>query len=249
MASRVLLAATLAAIGAVVLREGSPALAAAGRHEEPSCLPAQHWYTAPAHAKPVRRTIHHAADWRWELPRNGTDEYRLRTSARGGCELVISHADGQEQLRSSFIYGECPRPLRTSVPKVIDWKSAPAAAREYTTRVHSHCHFMGNNPAILRIPDGHELRSSVPNAHYLVALNSYPFGTNTSVLNDTRLESETCPSEPKTTIGLYDREFKPLLVEPLRREHDLEFGTLSAQEALSERSEKFEESVRNRIAL
>eukprot|EP00966_Prymnesium_polylepis_P200098 4637012-Prymnesium_polylepis.1 len=52
-----------------------------------------------------------------------------------------------------------------------------------------------------------------------------------------------CPVEPSTTVGLYDRSFKPLLVTPLRQERDVEFGPLTAAQALSEPLEREEESA------
>eukprot|EP00966_Prymnesium_polylepis_P205129 4752930-Prymnesium_polylepis.1 len=86
----------------------------------------------------------------------------------------------------------------------------------------------------------------MPSARYLIALNAFPFWTK--LANDTRawsaetVANSTCPAEPATVVGLYDSQFKPLLVTPLRRERDLEFGALSADEVLADPNEGREEA-------
>ncbi|KAL1498943.1 hypothetical protein AB1Y20_013464 [Prymnesium parvum] len=214
-----------------------PALSAAA---ESACLPPQDWYTSLPSS--FRRMPSHVADWRWRLP-DGTEEFRLSRTAGGSCELTMRDAEGTLLATSGFLRGECPLALAASAPRRVEWKRNGAAAAAFLDGAAARCQYHGNNPSIVRLSDGHALRALVPRAHYLIAMNSYPFWTP-SASNHTPRE-ESCPAEPMTTVGLYDRAFEPLLVAPLRRERDLEFGRLSAEEALSDPLEAREESSQN----
>ena len=195
----------------------------------------------------MRRLFNHVRDIRWELGANGNNEYRIAKEADGSCTLTTATSTGVPLIKSGFLHGRCLQILDASPPKLLDWKSTPqsGAGAAYIDGQNPGCLFRGSNPSMLYLPEGHELRASVPDARYLIAMNASPFWTdpyNQTTHNDTEVANQSCPLEPQTTIGLYDGQFRPLLVTPLRRERDLEFGPVPAEEALADPLDKWEEA-------
>ena len=178
----------------------------------------------------ARRMHSTQTHWMWDLPTGGNDEYRFWGN-ESGCQLTMRLKDGTPTGTSGFLLGSCVAPLNTSTPRLVDWKATADTAAAYVEGVDSACHSLGTNPSIVRLPEDHALRAQVPGAHYLISVNAYPFWTQTV---DPVLEPflESCPSEPGTTIGLYDRAFKPLAVTALLREYDASVTPPLATEAM-----------------
>ena len=110
----------------------------------------------------------------WELPSNGTDEYRLSMSG-GRCQLLMSHLGSPGVTVTGFLHGECPAPLASaSTPRAVEWK------RFVTTGIFNEsgrCAFSGFNPSVVRLPANSPLREQVAGAEYLIAVNAVPLWT------------------------------------------------------------------------
>ena len=211
-----------------------------------TCPVAEGWHRGREAARV--RGINNFTNWMWDLPTSGNSEFRLSRQTNSTCALTMRLSNGTLVASSGFLFGECLSPLQATIPRVIDWKSGvreftdPWPSQRFihgkrwlTKGVNPACTAdKGGNPSIVALPAYHTLRVQVPGARYLIAMNGYPLFVKSvprgmfSIKEDASAQTADlevtkdgwCPIEPPTTVGLYDRDFKPLLVTALRREHD-----------------------------